>query len=182
MVPGAAKSISVSGKGMIEDDYVVPVFKALEGNVCVKMLSVYYWKIGDKGIRALERLLEVTTSLEDINISWHSHDGNESQMVQMLCRALRQNKTVKVLNIQYVELSLDSAREIADFLRGNNSLTELFVSVKQDDQVQAEALFADALQHNHTLLKLHMPMTTGSGATCWRYLERNQKKRKLDSL
>lgn len=163
-IEGASEHVSVAGRRLpfVEDETVAAVLKALKGNVVARVLTVEWWKAGPEGVEQLRSLLEVTVALWDVNLSWRaggdwgpggelSEAGLSTAVVSAVCEGLRKNTRAFTVNIKYNQLPIAAVRTLVDFLRDNKTVWRLFVAFHSSAQEEAEKLFVEMLEDNHTL-------------------------------
>lgn len=104
----------------------------------------------------LRTMLESNTNLKELNLSGEQAHLEAVTLGRGLCRALKgleENTTLETLRVEFQALGLPGASTLADVLRSNNSLREVYCE-NNEISLQAFTTLVNAVEGNKTLLYL----------------------------
>lgn len=125
---------------------------------------------------ALERLFAENDTLEELNISGEESRLETSKFGRGLNRALhglKSNKMLKVLRVEYQKLGLVGASVLADVLKENETLREIYCA-NNEIPLSAFTDLVNALVKNTTLL--YLPLMDEGRAMALRQTEKQVKQ------
>jgi len=125
--------------------YVIPY-------VCV--LNLRSNRLGDEGAQLLSEGIKNTCTLKVLDVSYC---GIYSKGVISLAGALSCNNTLQILSLDGNLLSLYAATKIAEAIKVNYTLKELYIESKSTQDMQLCLVILESLHHNHTITMLRLP-------------------------
>lgn len=129
-----------SDKNLLGKDFFLPekteiLAQALEKNTFVKKLNLSRFSIGDKGVRALAKMMKLNNSLEELEIDslW---DKLNDESISSLADALKVNTSVKTFNFVYPR---ENPNLIIDSLKQNQTVRKAVIGVDSRMDYRKEA-------------------------------------------
>lgn len=138
---------------MIEDDGAVAIVDAIKGNDALSLnsLNLKFNCIGIDSAISIAAMLVTDSSLIELDISQNLMIGSEG--VVMIAEALKRNKTLAKLILDWIRFGEDGARSIAVLLTTNVSLMEIGMNMCHVGDAGIIAI-SDALKTNKSLERL----------------------------
>ena len=142
------------------------IIDALISNKSLRSLFLYPYTqdlCNTLDIKKIAKVLIYNTTLTSLNLRWryiakHGTGGIEFKDTELLAEALKQNTTLKRLNLDLTlsrNIGLAGAQSWAEALRSNGSLTFLRLA-SHDLGPEGAQYFLDALANNNTLTSLDL--------------------------
>ena len=129
-----------------------------------------------KDISVYDEMLKITTGLKRIYMSGYSV-GDEG--CELLCRALRENSTVSVLDLSYNKISNIGAKHVADMLKVNTTLDVLYLYRNHLIDEVGFKYITDAIRHNSSVTYMQI---IGGRPEYWLACKRNRHNRYQKSV
>ena len=143
-----------------KEDHFKQLLQALRTNTTIKSLDISKaslpYDAGPETCDALRLLFAENTTLEELDISGeHAHLEVTRFGIGLnhALTGLKQNKTLKVLRIEYQNLGLEGASTLSSVIEENKGLTHIHCE-HNDINLQGFTILVNALAKNYTVLVL----------------------------
>ena len=138
----------------IGDSGALALGEALQTNYTLTELFLEDNMIGESGAEALAKALQSNRTLTHLNLGNNQNTGDSAAVA--VAKVLQSNGSVLTrLNLSFNDISCSGAKDIAEALQSNRSLTHLGLSNNAIESFGAIAI-AKALKSNRTLTHLHL--------------------------
>lgn len=143
-----------------KEDHFKRLVQALQKNTTIRSLDISKaslpYDAGPETCDALRLLFAENTTLEELDISGEQAHLEVTRFGIGLNHALtglKYNKTLKILRIEYQNLSLEGANTLASVIEANPGLTHIYCE-HNDLNLQGFTILINALANNYTILDL----------------------------
>lgn len=155
------KYISLRIKNGLSDEDLDVLIRVIEQNTVLEKLNVENLALSDKFVRIVEAITNTkNTTLKSLWLSGSNFFGDEG--AKCLANMLRDNKTIKELNITDNNIGTEGVKYLANALKKNDTLEVLYLGYNNIGDEGAKCL-ADMLTVNKTLQKVWLD---NEGAKC----------------
>ena len=144
----------------VKEDHCKQFLQAVKNNKTLCMLDMSKaslpYDASDETCDALRDLFAENTTLEEFDISGeHAHleVARFGIGLSQALNGLKQNRTLKVLRIEYQNLGLEGANTLSSVLEINNTLTHIYCE-HNDINLQGFTTLVNSLANNHTILSI----------------------------
>lgn len=147
-------SIELTYGNLTDSDLWVVIDQGLNRKQCVGLNLSKNRGISSDGILTIALALKNNTTLQNFSLTYSNKFSNES--VEALVRGLRSNRCLRVLDLSYNVIEDDGARHLAELLKVNETLHELYLTKNRIHNQGVQQLALALEQSNTTLQQLSL--------------------------
>jgi len=143
-----------------KEDHFRQLLQALCKNTTIRSLDISKaslpYDAGPETCDALREMFATNATLEDLDISGEHAHLEVTRFgigLNQALTGLKNNKSLKVLRIEYQNIGLEGANTLSSVLEGNKSLTHVYCE-HNDINLQGFTILVNAMAKNYTVLDL----------------------------